>query len=97
MRILIYNDQTDKMETYSLRCCDNMPYTACCRFTVGEFMRNSHSRTIGWSTRRFLRSTDELIRRFGMKPRISRAFRRAWSAEEPMILTHMLGTGVDLG
>ena len=58
MRILIYNDQTDKMETYSLRCSDNMPYTACCRFTVGEFMRNSHSRTIGWSTRRFLKSTD---------------------------------------
>lgn len=97
MRILIYNDQTDKMETYSLRCSDNMPYTACCRFTVGEFMRNSHSRTIGWSTRRFLKSTDELVRRYGQKPRVSRAFRRAWDAEEPMILTHMLGTAVDMG
>ncbi|MFQ8582620.1 MAG: hypothetical protein ACLSA6_08820 [Holdemania massiliensis] len=53
MRILIYNDQTNNMETYSLRCSDNMPYTTCCRLTVGEFMRNSRSRTIGWSTRRF--------------------------------------------
>lgn len=97
MRILIYNDQTNNMETYSLRCSDNMPYTTCCRLTVGEFMRNSHSRTIGWSTRRFLNSVNELIRRYGQKPRVSRAFRRAWDADDPMILTHMLGTAVDLG
>ncbi|MFQ8582621.1 MAG: peptidoglycan-binding domain-containing protein [Holdemania massiliensis] len=35
---------------------------------------------------------NELIRRYGQKPRVSRAFRRAWDADEPMILTPMLGT-----
>lgn len=97
MRVLIYNDLTDKMETYQCSCDANMPYTRCHNLTVREFMAGSGSRTLAWSTRKFLKAYDQLIRNYGRKMRISRGFRRGWDAEEPMIMTHQLGTALDLG
>ena len=58
MRILIYNDQTDKMETYSLRCSDNMPYTALSLIHIW-----SHEDQLTGEWQEFVRLVDELIRK----------------------------------
>ena len=97
MRILVYNDQTQTMETWQRDCGEDMPYTRCGHLTVGMFRQGSQSRTLVWSTRRFLRAVDQLAARSPARLKLSRAFERGWSGAQPMIMTHMLGTALSFG
>ena len=85
MRILVYNDQTQTMETWQRDCGEDMPYTRCGHLTVGMFRQGSQSRTLVWSTRRFLRAVDQLAARSPARLKLSRAFERGWSGAQPMI------------
>ena len=76
-KILIFNNDSDRMETYYREENQAMPYNANRSLTVGEFRGSSNSPTL-WTTKRAMQSFNTTRYLFGSPIPVGFAFKRPW-------------------
>ncbi len=76
-KIIVYNNDTDRMETYYRGLSESMPYNTNRTLTVKEFRGASNSNTL-WTTKRTMTSWNTQRFIFGSSIPVGYAFRRPW-------------------
>ena len=76
-KIIVYNNDTDRMETYYRDLGDSMPYNTNRTLTVREFRGASTSNTL-WTTKKVMTSWNKQRSLFGAPIPVGYAFRRPW-------------------
>lgn len=94
-KIIVYNNNTDKMETYNRGEGDPMPYNTGNTLTVREFRGSSQSPTL-WTTRRVMESFNDLRSRWGSPINVGFAFKRPWEGGHSNQSQHYAGTALDM-
>lgn len=75
MKILVYNNDTGKMETYNRRLNEPMPYSEDRYLTVNEFKGATKSDTI-WTEKRTIEAFNRLRNLYGSGIRVGYGFKR---------------------
>ncbi len=76
-KILIFNNDTDRMETYYKGESEAMPYNTNRTLLVREFRGSSKSQTL-WTTKRTMQSWNSTRYLYGAPIPVGYAFRRSW-------------------
>lgn len=76
-KIIVYNNDTDRMETYYRDESKAMPYNTGRTLTVNEFRGASDSTTL-WTTKRTMQSWNTTRYLWGGPIPVGFAFRRSW-------------------
>lgn len=76
-KIIVYNNDTDKMETYIRGENDPMPYNTKGTLKVKEF-RGSSKSNILWTTRNTMRAWNSTRFIYGAPISVGFAFKRSW-------------------
>lgn len=76
-KIIVYNNDTDRIETYYRDLTDSMPYNTNRTLTVKEFRGSSNSNTL-WTTKRTMTSWNTQRYMFGSPIPVGYAFKRSW-------------------
>lgn len=95
-KIIVYNNDTDRMETYYRDLSDSMPYNTNRTLTVREFRGASASNTL-WTTKRVMTSWNTQRSLFGAPIPVGYAFRRPWEGGHGSQSQHYAGTAFDVG
>ena len=95
-KIIVYNNDTDRMETYYREDSAPMPYNANGTLTVREFRGASNSPTL-WTTKRTMQSWNSQRYIFGLPIPVGYAFRRPWEGGHSGQSQHYAGTAFDVG
>lgn len=95
-KIIVYNNDTDRMETYYRALTESMPYNTNRTLTVREFRGASNSDTL-WTTKRTMTSWNKQRELFGLPIPVGYAFRRSWEGGHSGQSQHYAGTAFDVG
>lgn len=76
-KIIVFNNDTNRMETYYRGENERMPYNTNNTLTVGEFRGASGSPTL-WTTKRAMQSFNTTRYLFGAPIPVGFAFKRPW-------------------
>lgn len=95
-KIIVYNNDTDRMETYYREESAPMPYNANGTLKVREFRGASNSSTL-WTTKRTMQSWNSQRYIFGLPIPVGYAFRRPWEGGHTGQSQHYAGTAFDVG
>ena len=95
-KIIVYNNDTDRMETYYKGGLEAMPYNTNRTLTVKEFRGASNSNTL-WTTKRTMQSWNSQRRLYGAPIPVGYAFRRSWEGGHTGQSQHYAGTAFDVG
>ena len=76
-KIIVYNNSTDRMETYYRGESQSMPYNTNGTLLVKEFRGASNSSTL-WTTKRAMQSFNTTRYLFGAPIPVGFAFKRPW-------------------
>lgn len=76
-KILIYNNDTDRFETYYRGENESMPYNTGRTLTVNEFRGSSRSSTL-WTTKRAMQSWNTTRFLWDAPIPVGFAFKRSW-------------------
>lgn len=95
MKVLVYNDRTNQMETYYKKPSDPMPYTQDNYLTVGEFQGSSKSDTL-WTDRRLMESFNKLRNLYGSPIPVRYAFKRIGEGGHAGMSQHYAGMAMDM-
>ncbi len=95
-KIIVYNNDTDRMETYYKGVLEAMPYNTNRTLTVKEFRGASNSNTL-WTTKRTMQSWNSQRRLYGAQIPVGYAFRRSWEGGHTGQSQHYAGTAFDVG
>lgn len=76
-KILIYNNDTNRMETYYRGESEAMPYNTGRTLTVNEFRGSSNSSLL-WTTKNTMESWNNFRRLWGAPIYVGFAFKRIW-------------------
>ena len=76
-RIIVFNNDSDRMENYYRNENEAMPYNNGRTLTVGEFRGSSKSPTL-WTTKRAMQSFNTTRYLFGGPVPVGFAFKRPW-------------------
>lgn len=95
-KIIVYNNDTDRMETYYRDLVEAMPYNINRTLTVREFRGASGSNTM-WTTKRTMQSWNSQRRLYGSPILVGYAFRRSWEGGHTGQSQHYAGTAFDVG
>ena len=95
-KIIVYNNDTDRMETYYRDLTDSMPYNTNRTLTVKEFRGSSNSNTL-WTTKRTMTSWNTQRYMFGSPIPVGYAFKRSWEGGHGAQSQHYAGTAFDVG
>lgn len=76
-KILVFNNDTDRIETYYKGESEAMPYNANRTLLVREFRGSSRSQTL-WTTKRTMQSWNSTRYLYGAPIPVGYAFRRSW-------------------
>ena len=76
-RILVFNNDTNQMETYFRGDNERMPYNAGGTLRVREFRARSNSRTL-WTEKRAMQAWNSFRSLLGRPIDVGAAFRRPW-------------------
>lgn len=95
-KIIVYNNDTDRMETYYRDLSESMPYNTNRTLTVREFRGASNSNTL-WTTKRTMTSWNTQRFIFGSAIPVGYAFRRSWEGGHSGQSQHYAGTAFDVG
>lgn len=95
-KIIVYNNDTDRMETYYKGVLEAMPYNRNRTLTVKEFRGASNSNTL-WTTKRTMQSWNSQRRLYGAPIPVGYAFRRSWEGGHTGQSQHYAGTAFDVG
>lgn len=93
IKVLIYNPDTNQMETYELELNDRMPYAN--NMSVGEFRGASKSNII-WTDKRLLDAFQLLRNIYGRPIKIGYAFRRIGEGNHVMDSNYYAGIALDM-
>ncbi len=94
-KILIYNNTTNRMETYYKGEQEAMPYNANRTLTVKEF-RGSSTSEILWSDRRTMQSWNNFRALYGKPIFVGFAFKRCWEGGHGILSQHYAGVAFDV-
>ena len=95
-KIIVYNNDTDRMETYYRELNQSMPYNTNNTLLVREFRGASISNTL-WTTKKVMTSWNTQRRLFGAPIPVGYAFRRPWEGGHGSQSQHYAGTAFDVG
>ena len=95
-KIIVYNNDTDKMEVYYRDISERMPYNVDRTLTVREFKGASSSNTL-WTTKRTMTSWNAQRALYGAPIPVGYAFRRSWEGGHAGQSQHYAGTAFDVG
>ena len=95
-KIIVYNNDTDRMETYYRGLTESMPYNTNRTLTVREFRGASNSDTL-WTTKRTMTSWNRQRELYGSPIPVGYAFRRPWEGGHSGQSQHYAGTAFDVG
>lgn len=76
-KILVYNSNSNRMETYYRGLSEAMPYVTNRTLTVREFRSNSNT-DILWTSRRTMNSWNNFRSLYGRSIYVGFAFKRCW-------------------
>ncbi len=96
MLVLIYNEDTNKIERYNRNLGDPMPYVNNKYLTLKEFKSNS-STNILWSTKKTMQAFNTTRVRFGGGIYVGYAFKRIFEGGHTSQSQHYAGTSFDVG
>lgn len=93
-KILVYNNDTNRIETYWRGENEAMPYNTGNTLLVGEFRGSSQSPTL-WTTKRAMDSFNRQRARWGGPIPVGYAFKRPWEGGHGQQSQHYAGTAFD--
>lgn len=96
MKILVYNNNTNRMETYYKGLSEAMPYNSNRTLTVREFMGSSNSGLI-WTDRRAMQAWNSFRYIYGNPIFVGFAFKRPWEGGHGNLSQHYAGLAFDVG
>ena len=94
--ILVYNQDTNRIERYQRGLNDTMPYITGNTLTVKEFRGSSKSDLL-WTTKAFMEAWNSLRRRWGNSIYVGYAFKRIWQGGHTGMSQHYAGLAMDIG
>lgn len=95
-KILIFNNDTNRMETYYRGENESMPYNTNATLKVNEF-RGSSKSNILWTTKRTMQSWNSQRYLFGSPIPVGFAFKRPYEGGHGNQSQHYAGTAFDVG
>lgn len=95
-KILIYNNDTNRMETYYRGENEAMPYNTNGTLRVREFRGSSRSSTL-WTTRNTMRAWNSTRYLYGAGIPVGYAFKRPWEGGHGLQSQHYAGVAFDVG
>ena len=95
-KILVYNNSTNRMETYYKGEKEAMPYNTNRTLLVSEFRGSSGSQTL-WTDRNTMRAWNSQRYIYGKPIDVGFAFRRSWEGSHGNQSQHYAGTAFDVG
>lgn len=95
-KILIYNNNTNRMETYYRNESQAMPYNSNKSLTVGEFRGSSKSGLL-WTDRRAMEAWNSFRYIYGKPIFVGFAFKRPWEGGHSNLSQHYAGLAFDVG
>lgn len=95
-KILVYNNQTNRMETYYRGEDESMPYNANGTLRVREF-RGSSDSNILWTDRRTMQAWNNFRSLYGRGIYVGYAFKRCWEGGHGILSQHYAGVAFDVG
>lgn len=94
-KILVYNNQTNRMETYYRGEAEPMPYNRG-TLKVREFRGSSKSNLL-WTDRRTMQSWNNFRTLYGKTIYVGFAFKRCWEGGHGTLSQHYAGVAFDVG
>jgi hypothetical protein len=94
--VLIYNNRTNRMETYARMEFEAMPYITGNTMSVAEFRGSSRSALL-WTDRRVMEAWNSLRKFYGRPVHIGYAFKRIWEGGHAAQSQHYAGASFDTG
>ena len=95
-KILVYNRNSNRVETYYRGLSEAMPYIANRTLTVREFRSNSSSNIL-WTSRDTMISWNNFRNLYGRGIFVGFAFKRPWEGGHANQSQHYAGTAFDVG
>lgn len=95
-KILVFNNDTDRMEIYYREENQAMPYNNNRTLAVREFRGSSNSPTL-WTTKRTMQSFNTTRYLFGAPIPVGFAFKRPWEGGHGSQSQHYAGVAFDVG
>ena len=95
-KILVYNNNTNRMETYYRGENQRMPYNNNSSLTVGEFRGSSKSGLL-WTDRRAMEAWNSFRYIYGRPIYVGYAFKRSWEGGHGVLSQHYAGLAFDVG
>ena len=95
-KIIVFNNDTDRMETYYRGENEPMPYNTNGTLRVREFRGSSNSSTL-WTTKRTMQSWNSQRYIYGSGIPVGFAFKRPWEGGHGSQSQHYAGTAFDVG
>lgn len=95
-KILVFNNDTDRMETYYRGEAEPMPYNTNRTLTVKEFRGSSRSNIL-WTTKRTMQSWNSQRYIFGAPIPVGFAFKRPYEGGHGNQSQHYAGVSFDVG
>ena len=93
--ILVYNQDTNKIERYNRGPNEAMPYVTGNTLTVKEF-RGSSGSDIMWTTKAFMEAWNSFRRQWGKPIYVGYAFKRIWQGGHSGMSQHYAGLAMDM-
>lgn len=94
-KILVYNNQTNRMETYYRGEAEPMPYNRG-TLRVREFRGSSESNLL-WTDKRTMQSRNNFRTLYGRGIYVGFAFKRCWEGGHGILSQHYAGVAFDVG
>ena len=95
-RILVYNNDANRMETYYRGEQEAMPYVTGRTLTVKEFRGSSNSNLL-WTEKRAMLAWNSQRYIYGKPIKVGYAFRRPWEGGHSTLSQHYAGLAFDVG
>ena len=95
-KILVYNNNTNRMETYYRGENQRMPYNTNSTLTVREFRGSSKSGLL-WTDRRAMEAWNSFRYIYGRPIYVGYAFKRSWEGGHGNLSQHYAGLAFDVG
>ena len=95
-KILVYNNNLNRMEVYNRDLSDAMPYNINRTLTVKEFRGSSNSNIL-WTDRRTMQAWNNFRKLYGKPIYVGFAFKRPWEGGHSNLSQHYAGLAFDVG
>lgn len=96
MKVLVYNNDTNKMETYYKNLNDPMPYSEDRYLTINELKGSTKSDTI-WTDKRTIEAFNKLRKSYGSPIKVGYGFKRIGEGGHADMSQHYTGVALDIG